>query len=192
MSLRHRRRLFCTILSPPLLLRPLLSRDHLSSPPFQSSEATLHEYQRDHAIFGQGDPVDGVYVILQGCVEISARVDMPIHVHQVLFLRARPVVLGDGCHGLHWAAGEKRMAPSPPPHHHHRNGDGGSSSGKAPPVVSPLAGMGRALGLPSKQGVVVTDAAAAGLIGGVGPAGFNAVEVRTNERESGWASCGGT
>ena len=74
------------------------------------------------------------------------------------------------------------MVPSPPPQHHHRNGDGGSSSGKASPVVSPLAGMGRALGLPSKQGVIVNDAAAAGLIGGVGPAGFNAVEVRTNKR----------
>ena len=135
-------------LSSPLLLRtpPLTRSSFLSSLP--SSETTLHEYQRGHAVFEQGDPVDGVYVILQGCVEVSARVDVPIHVHQVLFLRARPVVLGDRCHGLHWAAGEKRMVPSPPPQHHYRNGDGGSSSGKASPVVSPLAGMGRVLGLP--------------------------------------------
>ena len=88
MSLRRRRRLFCTSLSPPLLLRPppLTRSSFLSSLP--SSETTLHEYQRGHAVFEQGDPVDGVDVILQGCVEVSACVDVPIHVHQVLFLRS--------------------------------------------------------------------------------------------------------
>ena len=151
MSLRSRRRLFCTILSPALLLRPLLSRDHLSSPPLLPS-----------ILRGDAPRVPARPRRLRAGRPDRRRLRHPPGLRRGLGARrradpcppgtvftCRPVVWGDGCHGLHWAAGEKGMVPSPPPQHHHRNGDGGSSSGKASPVVSPLAGMGRALGLPS-------------------------------------------
>ena len=40
--------------------------------------ATLCEYARGRVVFEQGDPVDGVYVILRGAVEVTRRVDVAL------------------------------------------------------------------------------------------------------------------